>query len=147
MPLDNGQVNVDLSISGDGIQTMIAASWTSATQDFLNPMTAVPSLNNFGLIVQGGVLVAPRHQLYMQYNLVSPGFDSGRFTNFNSLTAGYSFFPFIRTNRWKISAEAGYLFNALDDTLVPAAGELGFLSSADPGQVYARIQGQFGFLA
>lgn len=141
---NNGQVNIDVSVSGNGYQIMAAASWTYAVQDPLNASAAY-STNNFGFLVQGGVFVAPRHQIYAQYNLVSPGIDPGRFVDFNSLTFGYSFFPSLRSNRWKFSAEAGYLFDAINDTLVPASGNLGYLASDEPGQVYARIQTQFGF--
>jgi hypothetical protein len=65
--------------------------------------------------------------------------------SFNSITAGISYLPFLWTNRWKFSAEVGYLFDALNETIVEPSGSLGWLASDESGQTYFRIQAQFGF--
>ena len=142
-PQNNGQANIDLSINGDGFHVLMSTVWTYAIVDPADKN--IYHYNSFGLMIQGGYFIAPQHQLYAQYNLVSPGSDPGRFINYNSLTFGYSFFPFIRTNRWKLSAEAGYLFNAINDTLVPDKVSLGYHSTDEDGQFYFRLQTQFGF--
>lgn len=143
VPENNGQINIDLSIGGDGFQVLASTVWTYGIVDPQDE--TLYHYNSFGLMIQGGYFVAERHQLYAQYSLVSPGPNPGRFSNFNSLAAGYNFFPFVRTNRWKFSAEAAYLFEALDDTLVPDKVSLGFRESDEAGQFYFRIQAQFGF--
>jgi hypothetical protein len=53
--------------------------------------------------------------------------------------------PFSRTNRWKISAELGHLFSALDRTIVSESESLGWLASDERGQTLLRFQAQFGF--
>lgn len=137
---DSGaQLNADLSFNGDGYQTMLAGSMT-----WINPQTG-STYYNYGILAQGGYFLTQKIQVYGQYNLVSPGNQPGNLDNFNSLTAGLNYFPFIRTNRWKFSGELGYLFDAINDTLVTPSGTLGWLASDEDGQLYARIQIQFGF--
>jgi len=133
------QFNADVSFNGDGYQAMAAGSWT-----WRDP-GAGSSFSNYGLLLQGGYFVTKDVQAYGQYNLVSPGDQPGNLEAFNSVTAGVSYFPFAWTNRWKFSAEVGYLFDALNDTIVDPSGSLGWLSSDEPGQTYFRIQAQFGF--
>lgn len=137
---DNGQANIDLSINGSGYQIMVAGVWNY----LLNATSAAPSYNNWGLMVQGGVFVAPKHQLFAQYNLVTPGSDKDGYGDYNSITVGYNFLPFEETNNWKFTAEAGYLFNSIDDSLVSPSSSLGYYAS-DEGQVYGRLQAQIGF--
>jgi len=148
-PRNNGQANIDLSINGDGFHVLMSTVWTYAIIDPATrsepPESKIYHYNSIGVMVQGGYFIAPQHQLYAQYNLVSPGPNPGRFTNYTSLTFGYSFFPFIRTNRWKFSAEAGYLFNAIDNTLVPDKVSLGYHNTDEDGQFSFRLQTQFGF--
>jgi len=142
-PRNNGQANIDLSINGDGFQGLLSTVWTYAITDPADK--DIYHYNSFGVMAQGGFFIAEQHQLYAQYNLISPGLDPGRFTNYNSLTLGYNFFPFVRTNRWKFSVEGAYLFNRLNETLVPTKVSLGFHDSDENGQFYFRLQTQFGF--
>jgi hypothetical protein len=135
----SAQLNADISFNGDGYQAMAAGSWTWRDPD------ATDSFSNYGLLVQGGYFVAEHVQVYGQYNFISPGDQPGDLESFNSITAGISYFPFLWTNRWKFSAEVGYLFDALNETIVEPSGSLGWLASDEPGQTYIRIQAQFGF--
>jgi hypothetical protein len=133
------QINADVSFNGDGYQAMAAGSWT-----WRDPGTG-GSFSNYGLLLQGGYFVTKDVQAYGQYNLVSPGDQPGNLETFNSITAGVSYFPFAWTNRWKFSAEIGYLFDALNNTIVGPSESLGWLPSDEAGQTYFRIQAQFGF--
>jgi hypothetical protein len=133
------QFNADVSFNGDGYQAMAAGSWT------WHDPGAGRSFSHYGLLLQGGYFVTKDIQAYGQYNLVSPGDQPGNRETFNSVTAGVSYFPFAWTNRWKFSAEVGYLFDALNDTIVDPSGSLGWLPSDEAGQTYFRIQAQFGF--
>lgn len=133
------QLNADVSFNGDGYQVMLAGSWTWHDPD------AADSFSNYGLVVQGGYFLAEDVQVYAQYNFVSPGDQPGDLDSFNSVTAGVSYYPFSWTNRWKFSAEAGHLFDALDATIVGPSGGLGWLPSDEEGQTYFRVQAQFGF--
>ena len=134
-----GQVNLDLSFNGDGYQIVLAGSAT------WNEPAAPDSFTNYGFLVQGGYFVTPTSQLYAQYNLVDPGDQPGELVAFNSIAFGYSYFPFAWTNRWKFSAELGHLFEALNDTIVAPSGALGWLPADEGGQMYLKLQAQFGF--
>lgn len=133
------QLNADVSFNGNGYQAVVAGSWTWRNPDAADPFS------NYGLLVQGGYFLAEDVQVYGQYNLVSPGDQPGDLESFHSITAGVSYYPFSWTNRWKFSAEAGHLFDALDATIVEPSGSLGWLPSDEVGQTYFRIQAQFGF--
>lgn len=144
----SAQLLADVSFNGNGYQAMIAGSWTRQ-----EPVGAA-AYSNYGLLVQGDYFVADHWQAYGQYNFISPGDQPSSPTcnppacqlePFNSITAGVSYFPFLWTNRWKFSAEAAYLFEALNATIVQPSGSLGWLASDEAGQTYFRIQAQFGF--
>jgi hypothetical protein len=138
--IDSGaQLSFDLSFNGNGYQAMVAGSMT-----WREPQVG-DAFYNYGILVQGGYFVAEKLQVYGQYNLISPGDQPGTLEDFHSITAGVSYFPFVRTNRWKFSGELGYLFDAINNTLVTPSGTLGWLASDEDGQLYARIQAQFGF--
>ena len=133
------QVNLDLNVNGDGYQVVVAGSAT-----WLDPINA-EAFTNYGLMAQGGYFVGRATQLYAQYNLLHPGDQPGDLEVFNSVTLGASYFPYLWTNRWKLSAEAAYLFSALSNTVVEPSGSLGWLASDEPGQAYLKLQAQFGF--
>jgi hypothetical protein len=135
----SAQLNADFSFNGNGYQAMVAGSW------FWHEPDTGESFSNYGLLVQGGYFLTEHVQIYGQYNFISPGDQPGDLEDFNAMTAGFSYFPFLWTNRWKFSAEVGYLFDALNDTIVDPSESLGWLASNEPGQTYFRIQAQFGF--
>jgi hypothetical protein len=137
-PDQAGQLNADLSLNGDGHQSMLAGSATWRDPDVGSPYW------NYGLLLQSGWFFTERDQLYGRYDLVSPGDQPGNLEVFHSLTAGVSHFPFHWTNRWKLTFEACHAFEALDDTIVAPSGSLGLLPSTGP-QTYLRLQLQFGF--
>lgn len=134
-----GQFNLDLNFNGDGYQVVFAGSGT-----WRDPVDSA-SFWNFGFLAQGGYFVGMGSQLYVQYNLISPGTEPGDLEVFNSIAAGYNFFPYLWTNRWKLTAEAGYHAGALNGTIVDPSGSLGWLASDEKGQAYLRLQAQFGF--
>ncbi len=133
------QANVDLNFNGSGFQAVVASSMT-----FKNPVEE-DSFVNFGLLAQIGAFVLDPLQLFSQYNLLAPGTQGGGLENFNSLAFGVNYFPFLWTNRWKLTFEGGVLFNALNETLVAPSGSLGWLASNEGPQGYLRVQAQFGF--
>jgi hypothetical protein len=138
--IDSGtQLNIDLSANGAGFQSMLAGSVT-----WREPRSA-DSYYNYGCMLQGGYFFTEKTQFYGQYNLVAPGTQSGDLEAFNSIAAGVNYLPFIRTNRWKFSVELGYLLDAINRTIVTPSGTLGWLPSDEEGQLYARVQLQFGF--
>ncbi len=140
---EGAQLNLDLNFNGDGYQVVLAGSTT-----WRDPVDG-DSFTNYGLMAQGGYFVANRSQVFAQYSLAHPGNQpdspTGNLKTFNSLSAGFNYFPYLWTNRWKLSAEAGYLFSALNRTIVKPSGSAGWLASDEPGQAYLKLQMQFGF--
>jgi hypothetical protein len=133
------QINVDFSINGSGYQALLAGSGSWA-----DPISGEPFWT-YGLLAQAGYFVARANQLYAQYNLLLPGDLEGDWETFHSLTLGWSYFPYLWTNRWKFTAEAGYLFSALSKTIVSPSGSLGWLPSEEAGQGNLKLQVLFGF--
>lgn len=133
------QLNVDLNFNGDGYQVVFAGSGT-----WRDPVDA-GSFWNYGLLAQGGYFIGKGSQLYAQYNLLSPGDQPGDLESFHSIAGGLNFFPYLWTNRWKLTAEVGYQFSALDRTIVEPSGSLGWLASDEEGQAFVKLQSQFGF--
>lgn len=134
-----GQVNLDLSVNGDGYQAMLAGSWTRS-----DPVGDV-SYNSYGFYAQGGYFLTDTWQAYVRYDFVSPGDQPGDLENFNAASVGVNWLPFSSTNRWKISGELGRTFGTLDNTIVQPSGNLGWLDSDQAGQTLLRLQAQFGF--
>lgn len=136
---DGAQINADLNLNGDGYQAVLAGS---ATWRELGPSGA---FWNYGLMAQLGVFVTDHGQIYGQYNLVDPGDQPGGLDPFHSVALGYNHFPFLWTNRWKFSAEAGLVAGAVNDTIVAPSGSLGVFPSDDSTQAFVRVQAQVGF--
>ena len=61
------------------------------------------------------------------------------------MSLGCTYFPNLWTNRWRFTAEAGYLVSALNKTIVQPSGSLGWLASDEAGQGYLKLQVVFGF--
>ena len=133
------QANLDFSINGSGYQAVLAGSGT-----WTDPINGAPFWT-YGLLTQAGYFVARPIQLYAQYNVLSPGDLEGDWETFHSVTLGCSYFPYLWTNRWKFTAEAGFLFSALNKTIVEPSGSLGWLPSDEAGQAYLKLQVMFGF--
>jgi len=136
---EGAQGNLDLSFSGNGYQALVSGSAT-----WVDPAGQVSSMS-YGALAQLGIFLAPRHQVYGQYNWIGPGSTPGELESFHSVAAGYNFLPFEWTNRWKFSCEVGHMFGALDSTLVAPSGALGWFPSEEDGQTYLKLQAQLGF--
>jgi hypothetical protein len=134
-----GQINADLSLNGDGYQVMFAGSGT-----WIDPVND-DAYTHWGMLAQGGYFVGRGSQVFAQYNLVHPGSQPGDLEPFHSLAAGYNYFPYVWTNRWKLSAELAYQFSAMNRTIVAPSGPLGWLESDEARQVFLKLQMQFGF--
>ena len=138
-PDHGAEVIADLSVNGDGYQAMIAGTWAAIDPD------GGDWYNNYGVLLQGGYFVADRTQLYTAFEWIDPGDQPGDLDPFTTVSVGVNFFPFVRTNRWKFTAEVAYLFGRLDQTIVAPSDSLGWLASDESGQLNIRLQAQLGF--
>jgi hypothetical protein len=133
-------VTADMSLNGDGFQTMAALTW-----QHVNPDRGAAAYENYGAHVQGGYFVTRTLQLYGYYDGVYPGNQPGDLESYHVLGAGLSYIPFDWTNTYKASLEAGYLFSDMSKTIVSPGSTLGYLESDGSGQLMLRAQLQFGF--
>jgi hypothetical protein len=132
----SGQVTVDLSVGGDGFQTMVYGMWT---------WEAVGSIRSqWGFVAEAGYFIFEPWQVYVQYSLVDPGPIAGLIP-YNQLTLGTNAFPFNWTNRIKLTLEGALLFNPINSTLVTPNPGIGWLPADAGKQYYLRAQVQFGF--
>jgi len=138
-PDNAGELIADISFNGDGYNALIGGTVLYAA-----PKDS-KSFRNYGLLVQGGYFLTDKLEAYSRYDWISPGNKKGDFKDFNALAVGLNYFPFLRTNRWKITGELGYLFSELNRTIVSSSGALGWLESGEKGQYNARVQVQMGF--
>ncbi|MEM9727412.1 MAG: hypothetical protein AAF997_02420 [Myxococcota bacterium] len=133
----SGTVTADISLSGNGFQTLTYGTVNWARVD--------GQLQYFwGFVTQGGYFINKMWQLYAEYDRVSPGNREG-FTSYNALSIGSNVFPFEWTNRYRATIEGGMLFNAISSTLVPPLPVLGWLPAASGNQYRIRVQFVFGF--
>ena len=133
-------ITADVSLNGDGFQTMAALTW-----QHVNPERGTAAYENYGAHVQGGYFVTRTLQLYGYYDGVYPGNQPGDLESYHVLGAGLSYIPFDWTNTYKASLEAGYLFSDMSKTIVSPGSTLGYLESDGSGQLMLRAQLQFGF--
>lgn len=129
----------DVSFNGDGYQALLAGTLTAVDDD------TEGWYNFYGFLLQGGYFVSDTVQLYTRYELISPGDAPGDLENFSAISCGVNFLPFDYSNRWKFTAEAGWLFSRLDHTIVAPSDSLGWLASDRSGQFSLRFQAQLGF--
>jgi hypothetical protein len=96
-------------------------------------------------MAQGGYFFTQTWQVFGRWDFISPGDQPGDLDEYNALTAGANWFPFEKSNRFKLTIELAYLFSALSNTIVSPSEGLGFLPSDSADQFYLRVQFQFGF--
>jgi len=133
-------ITADVSLNGDGYQTLAAFTWQHVDPDSSNA-----SYNNYGVYLQGGYFLTSILQAYGYYDGVYPGDQPGDLDPYHVLGAGFNFIPFEWTNLYKLSLEVGYLFGDMSKTIVSPSSNLGYLESAGSGQFILRAQLQFGF--
>ncbi len=132
-------VTADLSYNWNGGQALVYGSYVRADS------RTDGVVDTYGFLAQAGQFVTCGVQVYGRYEFVSAGDRPGDLENYRSVLAGVNWFPFQWTNRYKLTAEAGYLFSALSRTLVPAGTNVGFLPADEGDQFFLRFQVQFGF--
>jgi hypothetical protein len=141
----SGQVNVDLSVNGEGFQALTSLVITGRNPATDSSGVSGDSFTNIGFLVQGGYFVSNHFQVFARYQLVSPGSQPGDLEVFSAPGFGINYLPFKWTNRMKFTVEVDHLFGAINNTLVAPSPELGWVPSDARGQTLFRIQFQYGF--
>ncbi len=129
----------DLSYNWDGGQALVYGSFIRSDNRDLG------DVDYYGFLAQAGQFLSCSIQVYGRYEHVHTGKNLSDLQNYDSALVGVNWFPFQWTNRYKLTAEAGYLFSALSQTTVPSGTNIAFLPAERGDQFYLRMQLQFGF--
>ena len=134
-----GELNVDLSVNGDGYHAMVQGFMANKKLD------GTDRFQNYGIYAAGGYWL--NHVLlgYLRMDVVWPGNQPGDYETYAAPGLGFSYYPFQHSNRWRISLEYNYLGANIDNTIVAADAALGFISPSYGGQSSLRLQAEFGF--
>ncbi|MEZ0122840.1 MAG: hypothetical protein AB9Q23_11700 [Candidatus Reddybacter sp.] len=103
---------IESSMEGDGWNFYV--SGYSRRTDL-----GLTTVNDYGLVFQGGLWVAKHFELYSRYDVTIP--DSDRLVEddkFRTFTTGINFYPLPHTDNIKIGAELLYMFDAEADSIV-----------------------------
>jgi len=135
------QLNVDLSVTGNGFQFFSQGSVTSLKyKNNVSPDVTVGGFyGTFGYWINKTVFP------YIRYDFVGVGNVTSKTESYTSPGVGISYYPFNWSNRIRVTAEYNYLGATLNNTIVEADGQLGLVASPFGKQQSLRFQLQFGF--
>lgn len=128
------EYTVDTMAKGDGWNAFVAfvgRRTETTTADF----------DDFGLVVQGGILATSDTELFARYSLVSPDSDRANGQDFSEASIGATRFIFPESHAAKITADLTWAFDdqAGSSSIVRPSAANAFLAAPDD-QVYARVQ-------
>lgn len=136
------EYTVDLSLEGNG--------W-NAFGAFIGRNTD-PSggeeADDFGVVVQGGVFLTQKTELFARYDVVIPDDNRGSGDeDFSTVTVGVNHYFVEKSHAAKFTADLLYFLDAQADSsaLVGRSTGVGLLPDAEDGQVAARFQFQLLF--
>ncbi|MFN7019770.1 MAG: porin [Phycisphaerales bacterium] len=118
----------DLSVEGDGWNGYAAFVGRNQSDDLAD-------YNDYGLIVQGGVLVTSQVELYARYDLVLADSDRGsRGDPFNTISAGLTYFLFERSHAAQFRLQASWFLDPQAESIVSASTSTGVLADTEGDQ-------------
>lgn len=132
----------DLSLEGNGWNAFAAFIGRSTEP------SGGGEFDDFGFIVQGGVFLTEKAELFARYDIVLPDGDraSGD-DDFSTITAGMNYYFIEKSHAAKFTADVLYFLDAQSDSssLVSRNTGIGLLPDAEDGQVAVRLQFQLLF--
>lgn len=138
---------VDAQLEGDGWNFF--AAFIGRNID-LRAAGSNSDFNDFGVVVQGGLMISDHDELFARYDVVIPDSDrtngagTGEADPFNTITAGWN--HYIAGHAAKFTADVQYSLDNLADTaLVTPNSQLGYLGSTEDGEFAIRLQMQLMF--
>jgi hypothetical protein len=143
--IDLTYVTADATIEGGG--------WTAAVMGVMaydNIDLAEGSAIDSGFLLQGGVFVAPKLELFTRFDLLLASDDRPDATEpFPAISVGFTWYFAPNSQRLKFTANAVYFPDATTNTLVEAIGgnfaAQGLLPSGEGNQWAVQAQLQFQF--
>lgn len=136
------EYTADLSVTGSGWNAY--AAFVGRSTDPAGGQDA----DDYGFLVQGGVFVTDKTELFARYDVVIPDDDrSGGSDEFNTITAGVNHYFVPKSHAAKLTVDVSYFLDAQSESasLVSRSTATGVLPDAADGQIAARVQFQLLF--
>jgi len=136
------EYTADLSLEGNGWNAFAAFIGRSTDSE------ASGDFDDFGVVVQGGVFLTNKTELFARYDIVMP--DDGRDSDdddFSTITAGINHYFVEQSHAAKLTVDVLYFLDAQADSssVVSRSTGVGLLPDAEDGQIAARVQFQLLF--
>jgi len=137
---------IDFQIEGNGWNGYAGVIW--ARQD---PDSGGQAIDDFGVVLQGGIFVSDNVELFAGYNGIFPDDDygAGLDSNFSTIMGGVNFYPFAKSSAVKFTADLQWFLDKQSETgTIAAAGVpafTGLLPDSSDNQVALRFQLQVTF--
>jgi hypothetical protein len=140
MDQDFWQVTIDNQSEGSGWNIFAAFVWSHLEPDVGD------DVDTFGIVLQGGWFIAQDTEIFARWDCFQPDSDSANDDFFNTLTAGlnYYFIPESHASKLQIDVQVFIDDPADSDGVTPQQG-IGFLPTADSGEITLRVQYQLLF--
>lgn len=152
-------LTADVTVKGNGWNAFGAFIWTSTdggnpgVANVAYPGTGTPggpgasSMDDIGLVLQGGIFVAPQWELFGRFDIIMP--DSSRTTprddDFSSLAFGVNYYISPDSQAAKFTAQLQYFLDQETTGIAPASTLHGLLGSSEDGQFTVTAQMQLVF--
>lgn len=137
--MDIYQLTADVGVETGGANALVAGHVR-----WLDMPGAV--YTDFGVVVQGGVFVSERFEVFARYDVVLPDGDrpDDEADMFQTVTLGGTWYPVAESHTLKVTGDVSWFPDEESDSLVDPSGRTGVLASADE-QLTFRVQVQVQF--
>ena len=134
------QLTVDGQVEGNGWNAFAAFIYNSTK------MAGGDRMNNFGLVVQGGVFVSESDELFGRYDGVFADSDLPNDDPFNTVSFGWNHYFIPESHASKFTVDLQWFLNeTTGNDLVSANTGIGLLNSSEKNQIALRAQYQATF--
>jgi Phosphate-selective porin O and P len=130
---------IDFSYVGDGWNGYAAGVWRKMD-------TGAVSIDDFGIVVQGGVFVADQDELFARWDAIFPDSANGATSqDFNSVTVGWNHYIFPESHAAKFTLDLAYYLDSTTDSIVKTSDGHNLLADSTDGQIGITAQLQLLF--
>lgn len=105
------------------------------------------SLDDFGVVLQGGIFVADQWELFGRYDVSIPDDNdrAGDFSAFSTITLGVNHYLTPESQAAKLTIDALYTPDKQSESITPASTITGVLADSEGDQFNLRLQFQLVF--
>jgi hypothetical protein len=131
----------DFSYESDGWNVFVAGIGTHYDEG-----DSSDSLDDFGIVAQGGVFVSDNDEIFGRWDWVIPDSDRAQDEDFHTLTAGWNHYFVPESHALKFTADVCWFMNEVSrNELVPSNGRTALLPDNNDNQIAVRLQLQLMF--